>query len=134
MISRTTIDTDHFEDGFSRTTILFKPNETQIVIDRHAANRKKGIDAHVETSPLTLLLQHDRRTAKIKRESLNVRVFYDKNALEVFVNDRVAMSTYVQPDSKKCFGINSWVGDEGSAKMVKCQLWELKLSGREQKL
>jgi beta-fructofuranosidase len=38
-------------------------------------------------------------------ESLRIHAFYDVSVLEVFVNDRTAVSTRIYVDNPRCFGI-----------------------------
>jgi len=67
-------------------------------------------------------------TGVIKREDLDVRLFFDVSVLEIFVNDRVAITTRVYPDSGKCFAVDAWVGRAESARMTRCSIWELRSS------
>ena len=73
----------------------------------------------------------DPKTGIIKHETLDLRIFFDVSVLEIFVNDRVAITTRVYPDSGKCFGVNAWVAEEAHAELVRCKAWELGMGVRE---
>ena len=101
-----------------------------IVDRRHSCNRDKGISTDAEVAPHILLSMKDMATGIVKRETLDIRVFFDVSVLEIFVNDRVAITTRVYPDSGKCFGVGAWVEEGAHAKLVRCKAWELKTGVR----
>ena len=106
------------------TSIIFKPAQGIIIVNRdHSCNQDKGILTETEVAPLSLLSRSDPTTGDVKRETLNVRIFFDVSVLEIFVNDRVAITTRVYPESGKCVGADAW---GRRAEIVRCIGWELK--------
>jgi len=59
----------------------------------------------------------------LERETLDIRLFYDVSVLEVFVNNRVVITTRVYPDSGTCFGIECF----GTAAAERFAVWPLEL-------
>lgn len=122
--------TDSKLDMQSQTSLIYDAEQSEVVIDRHkSSGRKLGISTLPEIAPHVLLHVRDGLSGMTKRETLDIRIFYDASVLEVFVNDLVAITTRVYPESGKCFGILPWTGDGEDAQLLQCQLWELR-SGR----
>ena len=110
------------------TSIIYKPAQSIIIVDRHhSCNQDQGILTDTEVAPLSLLSMRDPTTGNVKRETLDLRIFFDVSVLEIFVNDRVAITTRVYPDSGKCFGVDAWIEGGGYAEIVRREAWELKL-------
>lgn len=81
-----------------------------------------------EVAPHTLLT-----TADGEHESLDIRLFFDVSVLEIFVNERVVISTRVYPESGKCFGLQPFAtyredGGNDKVETKRCIAWELKQS------
>jgi beta-fructofuranosidase len=76
-------------------------------------------------APHTLLSISDSVAGIVERETLDLRIFFDVSVLEIFVNNRVAITTRVYPDSGKCFGVDAWTGREEPAKVARCMMWKL---------
>ena len=109
------------------TSIVYKSAQAIIIVDRHhSCNRDGGILTDTEVAPFTLLNMKDTATGTVKRETLDLRVIFDVSVLEIFVNDRVVITTRIYPDSGKCFGVDAWVGGRGHAEIVRREVWELK--------
>jgi beta-fructofuranosidase len=66
---------------------------------------------------------------QLRREHLSVRIFFDASVLEVFANDRTALSTRVYPDTGKCFSITPFLerigGEPEDGTLVRCTYWDL---------
>jgi beta-fructofuranosidase len=65
-----------------------------------------------ETAPHTLfsIRHHSTNTDSksngvVEQETLDIRLFFDTSILEVFINERVAITTRIYPESGKCFGV-----------------------------
>jgi beta-fructofuranosidase len=59
----------------------------------------------MECDPHTVVTFRDAQRNEIE-ETLRIRAIFDKSVLEVFVNERTALSTRIYVDSDRCFGLN----------------------------
>lgn len=113
---------NHFLDHQTKATIFFSPPTEQIIIERRNSRAKTDtaismadddddddINDDPEIAPHTLFstVQQENGTgaATTTHESLDIHLFFDASVLEVFVNQRVAISTRVYPARGRCFGI-----------------------------
>ena len=70
----------------------------------------------------------------MRQETLDLRVFFDTSILEIFVNERVALTTRIYPESSKCYGVQPFVEykkeprDGERARVVYLRAWELQPS------
>jgi len=97
------------------------------MIERHkSTGGQEGVSTLPEIAPHVLLHLRDPASKLIKRETLDLHIFYDVSVIEVFVNDRVAITTRIYPESGKYFGLHTWAANSGIARLLQCKLWELK--------
>ncbi|CRK30666.1 hypothetical protein BN1708_015823 [Verticillium longisporum] len=109
-------------DGLQRTTVYFTPQTEQIVVDKSLSNTEADVDKSLLDAPFTLLYSLENGTEKL--EKLRLRIFRDGDVLEVFANDRFALTTTVYCDDS-CAGISWFLDDEGSHSVFdSVQLWE----------
>jgi beta-fructofuranosidase len=100
------------DDGLEKTVIYYDSLENKIVID----NRDSGLDFGnkiKEEAPLKL----------DNNETLTLRVFIDNSIIEVFANDRQAISRRVYPE-KNGNGI-SLFSNGGDINIKSFRSWEL---------
>lgn len=100
------------DDGQSQqTSLYFSPGKEEIVVDRSISNREEDIQKDSQSGPFTLLVSEG-ADGQQEIETLRLHVFSDGDVLEVFANDRFALSTVVYADSR-CNGISWFVDSEG---------------------
>lgn len=130
-----------FADQQSKVTILFAPNAEQVVIERHNVWTDKSdvymdINDNREVAPHTLFSTRERDGNIITQESLDIHLFLDASVLEVFINERVAISTRIYAESGRCFGVRPFAQytpgftDGEKARVLECVGWELQPSVR----
>lgn len=104
-----------------RPDIFFEDAET-------AAKAGWSAQLQNETAPFTLFTSRDvQQTGKEKEESLRVHVFYDGSVLEVFVNERVAITTRVYLEDQKCAGLEFFAeggGPNGGCVLEEAVVWD----------
>jgi beta-fructofuranosidase len=112
------------------------------VIERHnvridSSEESMAINDDPEVAPHTLFSTRDPGNNIVAHESLNIQLFLDASVLEVFVNERVAISTRIYAESGRCFGVRPfardtrdarWSGDGARARLLQCVGWELEPS------
>ncbi|KAM0331500.1 hypothetical protein ACHAQA_003177 [Verticillium albo-atrum] len=109
-------------DASQRTVVFFSPQDEQIIVDRSLSNDEADIQKPLLSGPFTLLYSRENETEKL--EKLRLRIFRDGDVLEIFANDRFALSTTVYGDDS-CAGISWFVEGEGSHSVFESvQLWE----------
>ncbi|MCJ1408662.1 hypothetical protein MMC19_002737 [Ptychographa xylographoides] len=86
----------HAYDVDACTSIYFSPSEEEIVVDRGKSSTGSCINRCDVRGPHTLFTL--RQGNKEILEKLHLRIFYDKGVIEVYANDRFALSTYVYTD------------------------------------
>ncbi|KAK7911575.1 glycoside hydrolase family 32 protein [Apiospora marii] len=118
-----------------RTIITYRPSTETLTITRRHSTVHSDINTSEETAPHTLfkfLGPSDSSsgtdvssTAPTPRtEPLTLRVFFDVSALELFANERTAISTRIYPDSGACCGISPFV-EGGECEMSQFDFWEM---------
>jgi len=61
---------------------------------------------------------------------LNIRAFYDTSILEVYINDRAAITTRIYAATNECSGLAFFAEGHGVshetelAEIVECQVWD----------
>lgn len=106
--------------------------DENFTIDRSAISMiDDRINAVAEVAPHTLFDQIDPTTKVPELERLDIRAFCDNSVLEVFVNERVAITSRLYTAASRCFGLEFWaesngMGDdnEGCAMIEKCRAWD----------
>ncbi|KAK8078812.1 hypothetical protein PG994_002619 [Apiospora phragmitis] len=125
------------EDPTIRTIITFQPSTETLTITRRHSTVHDDINRSDETAPHTLFKFLKPSTASssdsdgaptgqptVRTEPLTLRVFFDVSALEVFANERTAMSTRIYPESGACYGISPFV-EGGECEMLQFDYWEM---------
>jgi beta-fructofuranosidase len=87
----------------------------------------------VETAPHTLLTFHDAQ-GNVVEETLQIHVIFDKSILEVFVNERTAISTRIYVDEDRCYQLSFFaerqLNDDGkflsgpAAMLLEAEVWD----------
>ncbi|KAI5456849.1 glycosyl hydrolase [Mariannaea sp. PMI_226] len=98
----------HNEDLSKRTTIFFDSRKEEIVVDRSASNNEDDIKKGTVQGPFTLFYKTD-QVGGATIEDLTFRLFGDGDVLEIFANDRFALSTMLYADAATCSGISCFV-------------------------
>lgn len=100
----------HNHDHSISTRISYRPKESEIRIIRSRSTTSTQVNTCDEVGTFTLLTMVS-ATGQEELEPLRLRVFIDHDVLEVFANDRFAMSTWIYspPESQ---GVSlEWNGD-----------------------
>jgi beta-fructofuranosidase len=124
---------NHYRVGFhilhnttmsQRTTMSFSPRDETIELDKRLSNSEKDICKDPATGSFTLFRVRENETETI--EKLHLRIFRDGDVLEVFANDRFALSTTVYVDGAICNGITAFWDGTGRNDVVfeSISLWE----------
>lgn len=111
------------------TTLYFAPKEETFVIERPdiyfedagALASEPGWTAALqnETAPHTLFT-----TAATGEERLRVHVFYDGSVLEVFVNERVAITTRVYLEAQQCAALRFFAAGSEGVVLEQAAVWD----------
>lgn len=91
-------------DATKQTSIYFSPENEEIVVDKSHSNAEPDIEKRLLKGPFTLLICEE-NGAEVT-EKLHLRIFSDGDVLEIFANDRFALSTTVYVDARSCAGIS----------------------------
>jgi len=106
-------------DGEEYTDIFYIPSNDTVVVDRsHSSNMKEFNHEHVigYFRPFTL-------ASTGEREDINLCVILDGSLLEVFVNDRFALTTRIYPSKSCSTGYGVYVGEKTHAKFANIEAW-----------
>ena len=106
--------------------------EETFTVDRSAMSISDDrINTEPEIAPHTLFTQVDPTTNVHKLERLEIRAFCDNSVLEVFVNERVVITSRLYSTSSRCFGLSFWAESTGmdgdddlGAQIEKCRAWD----------
>ncbi len=99
---------------------LLTAKETLYVSRPDMRNVDPDISTLPEMAPFTLF-----ESASGAREKLEIRAWFDESVLEVFVNERCAISTRIYPATKRCWGVRFWAEDPtGSSALVGATAWD----------
>jgi beta-fructofuranosidase len=82
-------------DGAEQTRITYQAAQRRLVIDRSRSSLDPDPDRTPHSAPLTLGIG----------EPLRLRIFLDRSVLEVFANDRVAVTTRIYPARPDSLGV-----------------------------
>jgi beta-fructofuranosidase len=114
------------------TVLSWNPKTETFTIERPYPTYL-GINHGVESAPHTLLTFRDIQGNEVE-ETLRIRAIFDKSVLEVFVNERTAISTRIYVDGDRCFQLGFFAeagvnGDEEiipepSAILLRAQTWD----------
>ncbi|CAH0056874.1 unnamed protein product [Clonostachys solani] len=115
----------HNNDHSHGTTVIFSAEDEKITVDRSRSNDQDDIPKKAVDGPFTLFVLSEHELEVI--EELHMRLFCDGDVLEVFANDRFALSTVVYSDTQSCCGISSFVekaGCDDATYFRSISLWE----------
>ena len=114
----------HSADMAQRTTISFSPKKEEIRVDRSLSNREDDVGKDPVRGPLTLFISNEAGTEVAER--LRLRIFRDGDVLEIFANDRFALSTVVYAGPLSCPGISCFSTSPKTGDVVfeSISLWE----------
>ncbi|KAI1064503.1 hypothetical protein LB506_007787 [Fusarium annulatum] len=114
----------HNEDLSEGTAIHFSPQSEKITVDRSKSNHEADIEKNTVSGPFTLF--YSDRNGSEELEKLHLRIFCDGDVLEVFANDRFALSTMIYADTRDCTGLSWFVEGQGASEIVfeSVKLWE----------
>ncbi|KAL2885771.1 Extracellular exo-inulinase inuE [Ceratocystis lukuohia] len=103
------------------TTIFFSAGDEQITIDRKNSTHWPDVRTVDEIAPHTLFQHADKSW-----ETLELRVFFDRSSIEVFANNRTALTTRVYPISGAVDAVELLHerGDDSSA-FLSADIWSL---------
>ena len=105
------------------TTITYQPSNNTLLVDRsHSTRLKKQYNLETNTGyfmPYTLM---SGGTAMV--EPITMDVFVDGSLLEVYVNDRFALTTRIYPSMECSTGYGVYVEPGSSAMFESVQAWE----------
>ncbi|KAL5376273.1 hypothetical protein DPSP01_010623 [Paraphaeosphaeria sporulosa] len=122
-----------------RTRVYFEPASESIIVDRSQSSTISGTRNCQEHAPHTLFkfarLEKDHQSdEKTVLEDLRFHVLYDCSVLEIFVNERTALTTRVYPVSGTSNGVRLFIEREHHAssgsvmsQILSCDLWPLSL-------
>ncbi|GFZ43064.1 hypothetical protein JCM24511_00782 [Saitozyma sp. JCM 24511] len=112
----------HDDDMSIHTSIVFRPKDETITIDRSHSTNRQDINVSPEVGSHTLFrIQHTSPPQGVL-EPLRLRVFLDHDLIEVFANDRFALSTRVYTD-KEARGLS--LGVQGKATVEELRAWKI---------
>lgn len=133
-------DIVHSTDGAQYTRVCFEPGRETLFVDRSRSTIGEEINTKTRSAPHTLFTFRQGTTTR--RESLTLHVYFDASVLEVFANDRTALTTRVYPDAPAglgmCQGIRLFVEAESDHMSTlqqrvsfgscvrRCDLWKLR--------
>lgn len=106
-------------EGDESTYIFYNPSNNTIIVDRtHSSNLKEFNNSTVTGyfDPYTLA-----KTGK--NEDITFHIFVDGSLLEVFVNERFALSTRIYPSKRCSTGYGVFVGDGAHAEISSFEAW-----------
>ena len=106
-------------DGSERTHIFYNPSNSTILVDRSASSAIQEFNNATVTGyfqPYTL-------AATKQLEKIHMHVIVDGSLVEVFVNERFALSTRVYPSQTCATGYGVYAGEGGSAVVEKLEAW-----------
>ncbi|KAH7070006.1 glycosyl hydrolase [Paraphoma chrysanthemicola] len=118
------------------TRVYFEISSENIIVDRNYSSSHPAIRRCREQAPHTLLkirqpYKDDSGRYEDKLETLSFHVFYDCSILEVFVNERTAITTRIYPTSGTSNGVKPFITGGGgtvsdiSTQVLRFDLWAL---------
>lgn len=111
------------------TVLYFAPEEETFVIERpdiYFEGEIEGWSAKLqdERAPFTLFTSRDAQTGKESEEQLRVHAFYDGSVLEVYVNERVAITTRVYLEGQSCSEIEFFAEGSDECTLEEATVWD----------
>ncbi|KAL1583286.1 hypothetical protein WHR41_07866 [Cladosporium halotolerans] len=106
-------------DGSEKTHVFYNPANSTVLVDRSASSMIKEFGNATVTGyfhPYTM-------AATGAVEDIVMHVIVDGSLVEVFVNERFALSTRVYPSQTCSTGYGVFVGEEGEARVKSFEAW-----------
>ncbi|KAI5238040.1 Arabinanase/levansucrase/invertase [Aureobasidium subglaciale] len=115
----------HNASRSQHTSIYFDTASEEIVVDRSTSNSDPEVGKEILKGHLPLL--NIRSDGRDELEKLSMRIFCDGNVVEVFANERFAMSFMVYSDDPSCTGVSCFeIGDVLPASVFdSIEMWQL---------
>jgi len=103
------------------TAIVYSPEESQIYVDRSHSSLIKQFNNYTNTGYFHApLLSHKGRAV---REAVELDVFVDGSMVEVFANERFALTTRIYPSKDSASRMGLYVGDGSEAVFSDVKVW-----------
>lgn len=109
-------------DGREYTTISYEPSNNTVLVDRTHSSLIDGFNNATVTGyfyPYTMQSEYGNAT----QESLVWDIFIDGSLLEIYLNDRFALTTRIYPSLESSTGFGVYVGDGASATFDSVNVW-----------
>lgn len=106
-------------DGTEHTHIFYNPSNSTVLVDRIASSQIKEFGNGTVTGyfhPYTL-------ASTGKQEDITIHVIVDGSLVEVFINERFALSTRVYPSQTCSTGYGVYVGEDAKADVKSLEAW-----------
>lgn len=113
----------HSTDMKIATTVTFDCRDERLVIDRSRSTHRQDINTAPEVGSHTLYRIADNSSRSGISEALKLTAFIDHDVIEVFANDRLAISTRVYTDARHA-GIS--LGSIGGGWVEKLTIWQMR--------
>ncbi|KAH8689611.1 glycosyl hydrolases family 32 superfamily [Talaromyces proteolyticus] len=130
--TRAGIQITHSAKLKTSTVLTWEPLTENFTVERPHPTYP-GINHGVESAPHTLFTFRDVHDNEVE-ETLRIRAIFDKSILEVFINERTALSTRIYLDEDRCsqlgfFAEGGLNGDKGflsspAAVLLEAQVWD----------
>ncbi|KAF2757584.1 putative beta-Fructufuranosidase [Pseudovirgaria hyperparasitica] len=117
----------HSVDETRCTEIAFNPQDEMITLSRPPLpfeNSARLINSAPESAPHTLFTSRSPHTHMESTETLKIRAWRDNSVLEVFVNERTAISTRLY-GADETYGLSIFADEQsGSSELIRLDLWD----------
>jgi beta-fructofuranosidase len=99
-VQDTIVSFDLRHSATEKTTVAFNPRTETITVDRSMSSLRSDIVKTTKRAPHTLF-----RYANGEIEPLDLVIYFDTSVLEIFANDRTALTTRVYPEDGSCIAV-----------------------------
>nr|POF19561.1 beta-fructofuranosidase, insoluble isoenzyme 7 [Quercus suber] len=111
-------------DGTTEAThIFYSPANNTILVDRTRSSTIDGFAISTVTGYFAPYTIHSPATGSSAPEALAFDIFLDGSLVEVYVNDRFALTTRVYPSMQCSTGFGVYVADGGHAEVAALEAW-----------
>jgi len=116
-VQDTSVSFDLRHSATEKTTITFNPMTETITVDRSISSSRPEIVKTSKSAPHTLF-----RYANGEVERLEFVIFFDTSVVEIFANDRTALTTRVYPEAGSCIAVEHFCDQTA---LSECEIWRL---------
>ncbi len=102
-------------DGLEATHIRYEVAAGQLVVERAQASLDETVEHTAHYAPLPLA----------PGEPLRLRIFVDRSILEIFANERVALTTRIYPTRSDSLGL-ALFAEQAAARLTTLELWQIR--------